>query len=82
MSGSHSIVRLSAYFNCKLYQNSHEPTDGVDGDDDGLRGEPGPGHVDLQLVDVPGEEGERQLQLLLQHVQTEVQVAEHGVAAP
>ena len=54
----------------------------VDGDDDGLCVEPGPGHVDLQLVDVPGHEREGQPELLLQHLQPQVQVAEGDVASP
>ena len=57
-------------------------TDRVDGDDDGLGVKAGPRDMDVKLVDVARHEGERKPELAFEDIQTEVEVAEHGVAAP
>ena len=56
--------------------------DGVDCENDGLSIEPGPGNVDLQLMNVTGHQTEGKMELLLQHVQSKVEVVEDGVATP
>ena len=55
---------------------------GVDGEDDRLSIESGPGNVDLKLVDMAGDQTEGEVELLLQHVQPQVEVVEDGVSTP
>ena len=63
-------------------QPKSHPTYGVDGDDNRFRVKPGPGDMDVELVDVAGDKREGQTQLTFQHVQAQVQVAKHCITSP
>ena len=41
-----------------------------------------PRNVQLQLVNAPAEKGDGQVQLALQHVQLQLKIAQHYIAAP
>lgn len=76
------IIKLILQLQLLLIQGLHPPTNGVDGDNDGFRGQLGPGHMDAQLMDVSIDKGEWQTQLLFQHLKPKVQVVEHCIAPP
>ena len=56
--------------------------DGVDCENDWLSIEPGPGNVDLKLVNVTRHQTKGKMELFLQHVQSQVEVVEDGVSTP
>ena len=56
--------------------------DGVDCENDRFSIEPGPGNVNLKLVDVTRHQAEGEMELFLQHVQSQVEVVEDGVSTP
>ena len=75
---------LKKLYRCKLGGKTEvsKATNGVDGDDDGLGVKADPRDVDVKLVDVSGHEREGKPELSFENLQPEVEVAEHGVAAP
>ena len=54
----------------------------VNSNHNGLRGELVPGHMDAHLVDVAIDEAQWKIELPLQHISLEVQVAENCISTP
>ncbi len=57
-------------------------TYGIDRHYDRFGVEPGPRHVNVQLMDVPRNEGERQFQFPFEDIESQVKIAEVDVSAP